>query len=255
VLNDLGALVRFLRVPQMDGQPDFLNYVAGPIERRQAFGLERLRNLLQCICLRRTKDILQFPEPDTRIELVQFTQEERTRYCRIGEEHRKAIDQAIERRNCRDASSGLFRAIMRLRIFCNSGLCGDSRNNESTTDESLSLIEQEGQASCSYCSCDITSVGEQGSASSYVLLSCSHLLCLDCISRSKQEVANLVCCIVCGTTCSSLDSVQKEVSILEEPLLNLRGYSSKLQAVVQDVMLNPTEKWYVHHYSPVGTFC
>lgn len=231
----------------MDGQFDFLNYVAGPIEKRQAYGLERLRNLLQCICLRRTKDILQFPEPDTRTELVQFTHEERTQYCRIGEEHRKAIDQAIERRNCRDASSGLFRAILRLRIFCNSGLCGDSRNIESTTDERLSLIEQEDQASCAYCSCDITSMGEQDCASSSVLLSCSHLLCLDCISRSKQVVTNLICCIICGTAFPLLGSGQNQISILEEPPLNLSGYSSKLQAVVQDVMLNLTEKWYVYH--------
>ncbi|KAF2467496.1 uncharacterized protein BDR25DRAFT_374811 [Lindgomyces ingoldianus] len=152
-LNDLGALVRFLRVPHLEGLSDFYSHIAGPVEKRNAEGLQRLGNLL--------------------------------RY------HRQAIDLAIERGNLSDASSGLFRAILRLRLFCNSGLCVDSDLIGSNKDESLSLLEQGDRAVCSYCSCDVNSVGDRGPAGFGAILSCSHLLCPDIIFSSWKKSIKL----------------------------------------------------------------
>ncbi|KAF2815321.1 uncharacterized protein BDZ99DRAFT_378623 [Mytilinidion resinicola] len=242
VLNDLGALVRFLRVPQLDGLSDFYRHVAGPVEKRNAAGFQRLRELLQCICLRRTKDLLKLAEPDSRIELVQLTEEERNEYCRIGEGHRQAIDRAIERRNLTDASSGLFRAISRLRAFCNSGLCVKPEEADTTKDESLSLLEQDDQAVCSYCSCDVSSIGDQESASSGVILPCSHLLCQECVCRTEEIHKTRIRCVVCGSICSSLRDEQQQLPISDGASSKLRSYSSKLEALLHNVMHHRAEK-------------
>lgn len=241
-LTDLGALVRFLRVPQLDGASDFHSHVAGPIEKRSLAGLQRLRALLQCICIRRTKDLLNLPEPIERIEPINLTDEECNRYRQIGEEHRKAIDEAINRRNPPDASSGLFRAILRLRMFCNTGLFGASVLDCHKEDEGLSLLEQGDQAVCTYCSCDVSSVAEKDSSSSGSFLSCSHLLCLDCLTQNKtsSRSKNRVRCPVCQAVCSTKKSPRDKVSIPTQ----LSGYSSKLHALAQDIVWNRTEKWY-----------
>ena len=246
MLGDLGALVRFLRVPQLDGPSDFHRHIAGPLEEGNSHGLQRLRDLLQCICLRRTKDLLDVSEPHSRVELVQLTEEERDQYCRIGEEHRQAIDRAIERSILSEASSGLFRAILRLRIFCNSGLCVDLEQMEANADESLFLLEQGDQAACSYCACDVKSTSDGESANLGVILSCSHLLCLECISRSEKVRMDRIRCVTCGTICPVPKLKEEPSSILDGSSLRLRGYSSKLEALVRNVAQHNTDKWSVH---------
>ncbi|KAF2492843.1 hypothetical protein BU16DRAFT_620161 [Lophium mytilinum] len=242
VLNDLGALVRFLRVPHLDRPSDFYSHIAGPVEKHNAAGFQRLRDLLQCICIRRTKDLLNLAEHDSRIELVQLTEEERSQYCRIGESHRQAIDRAIERRNLTDASSGLFRAIMQLRTFCNSGLCVNPEQADSPKDESFSLLEQDYQAVCSYCSCDVSSVGDQESASSGVILHCSHLLCQECLCRAEKIHKSRIRCVVCGTICASPRGEQQQLPKSDDAPSNLKSYSSKLEALVHNIMHHQEEK-------------
>lgn len=249
VLNDLGALVRFLRVPQLERSSDFRNHVSGPIENGRKVGLLRLRALLRCICLRRTKDLLKLPEPDERIERLRLTEEERARYCRIGDEHRQAIDEALSGRNPTEAYRGLFSAILRLRIFCNSGIFGHDSCSAldqigSTEDESLWLLEQGDRAICAYCSCDVSSVGEQEAPNPGMFLDCSHLLCLGCVFQSKQSSScgGLVPCPVCHTLCPVRGLQQEHGSRSEVPPSELRGYGSKLEALAQDVLLHGTEK-------------
>ncbi|KAF2686440.1 hypothetical protein K458DRAFT_470145 [Lentithecium fluviatile CBS 122367] len=239
VLNDLGALVRFLRVPQLDAASNFYTYVAGPIEKRQAAALPRLRNLLRSICLRRTKDLVELPEPAMRIQRIQLTEEERTTYCRVGEDHRLAIDQAINTGNITEASSGLFRAILRLRIFCSSGhYNNEPQQSSSSKDEGLSLLEQEDQAVCAFCSCEVMSVGDLDSTGSGVLLSCSHLFCRDCVTAEYQLSRNRIRCVTCGII-SKVPARGQESD--EQPVMP-GSYNSKLEALAQDVMLHRSEK-------------
>lgn len=242
-LSDLGALVRFLRVPQLNGPSDFHRNIAGPIERGNVEGIQKLRNLLRCICLRRTKDLLNISKPDFRVELVQLSKKERDQYCGIGEKHRRSIDRAIERGNLSEASSGLFRAILRLRIFCNSGLCFDSEQMEANMDESSVMFEQGGQATCTYCACDIQSIGDYQSPNSGILLSCSHILCLGCIGQSEKEIIDHIRCVTCGTICPAPALKEVQLSIRDGSPLVLSGYSSKMEALVKNIVQHKTEKW------------
>ncbi|PSN69483.1 hypothetical protein BS50DRAFT_550345 [Corynespora cassiicola Philippines] len=249
VLNDLGALIRFLRVPQLDSSSSYLTVVSRPIENGNKTGLQRLRDLLRCICLRRTKDHLMLPDPDERIEQVRLTQEERLQYCNIGDEHKQAIDEAISGSNPIEAHRIIFSAILRLRMFCNSGLFGYSPASavdqmSSSGDEGLSMLEQRDGAICAYCSCDVNSVGEQESINSGVFLDCSHLLCVSCVLQNKQSSPYGECtlCPLCNTL-YPIQGLQKEwvgssKMVSPEPI----GHSTKFEALTRDILLHPTEK-------------
>ncbi|KAH7110084.1 SNF2 family N-terminal domain-containing protein [Dendryphion nanum] len=240
-LQDLGALIRFLRIPELHQSSDFSRHIVGPIEKGSAHGLQRLRDLLQCICIRRTKELLDVSEPESIVDCIQLTEEERDRYCRIGEAHRMEMDQAISSGNLSEASSGLFRAILRLRIFCNTGLCIDPESYESNPDQNLSLLEPGSQIVCSYCSCDITSPGDSASANTGVALSCSHFLCLECFERGENYFLGQICCSTCGQV-GPIPDFKPGRSPMVEPALELKGYSSKMEALVRNVMQYPTEK-------------
>ena len=245
MLGDIGALVRFLRVPQLNGVSDFHNHIVRPIEKRNAEGLRRLQNLLQCICLRRTEDLLDLTKPDARVELVQLTTEEKDQYHCIGDTHRQAIDEAIKRGNISDASSGLFRAILRLRLFCNSGLCVDSEHIDADEEESPLPLQLDDQAVCSYCSCDVGFIDDRESVSSGIRLSCSHLLCQECVDRSEKPPLDHIRCVVCDTICLASIITQNRSPLKEKLPLGLTGYSSKLEALAHNVNTHRTEKWCV----------
>ncbi|KAL1615550.1 hypothetical protein SLS54_008955 [Diplodia seriata] len=143
-IDDLGALVRFLRVPDMEHSSTFRTYISGPIEEHAEAGVQRLRALLQCICLRRTKNLItELSDPNERMETVQLTEQERAAYDWIGVEYKQAFDEALAGSNPTAAHRVFFTAIMRQRIFCNSGLLSSAISRASPTgDEELSLLEQ-----------------------------------------------------------------------------------------------------------------
>lgn len=54
-IDDLGALITFIKVPSLTDQSQFNGWIAAPIKDRKPFGFTRLRNLIRATCLRRTK--------------------------------------------------------------------------------------------------------------------------------------------------------------------------------------------------------
>src|SRR2546421_4056904 len=61
-LEDLGALIKFLQVPLLDTTPAFRYYIVSPIESGHPTGFLGFRLLLKSLCLRRTNDVLGFPQ-------------------------------------------------------------------------------------------------------------------------------------------------------------------------------------------------
>ena len=247
VVDDLGALVRFLRVPQLSKSSEFRRYVAGPIEQCSLEGLSRLQSLLKCTCIRRTKDLLNLPEPSEQIESLILTEEERAQYNIIGYEHKQAIEEAS---SSAGATSGLFHAILRLRMFCNTGLYGYSVGgapNQIYYDRDLNLtsFNSSDRMICAYCSCDIISSSGQHSSSN-ILLGCSHLLCHECTAQTRSSFSNgILFCPVCQDGYPISDAYQEEQSIPNLAPSQLSGYSSKLHALARDIFLHNEEKWYV----------
>ncbi|EAT84988.1 hypothetical protein SNOG_07522 [Parastagonospora nodorum SN15] len=94
-LEDLGALVKFLKVPVLDDLALFRKQITTPVVSNVSGRFTNLRRLLEAICLRRTKALLNLPEPVTETELLELSAPESTMYRDFGDLCKRAINLAV----------------------------------------------------------------------------------------------------------------------------------------------------------------
>lgn len=250
-LEDLEALVRFLRVPLLETAPTFRRYITSPIESGSSCGFQSLRLLLRSLCLRRTNKILGLAEPVRRLQQLKLTGAEDATYTEIGQTYRQEIDRAVSGPNTVQAYSGVLRAILRLRMLCNHGTYEPlSQNPEGTLpsdpEEALAYLQQSDGATCAYCSCDVTVIGKPNRPQSAQFTICSHLLCNECLPQyeadlKENKVGKTLQCPLCqkaivGSFIMANNRVGPKRT--PEPLTSFdlnSGYSTKLCALLQDI--------------------
>src|SRR5262249_6019459 len=125
-LNDLASLIKFLRVPILDDTATFRRHIAG--RPRMAGDIpkpdyENLKLLLGPICLRRSTS--------TILASLGVTFTER-RPCLSEAEHRaydelavscgQSIKAAVNSWSAQGGTTSILTAVLKLRIFCNTGL-------------------------------------------------------------------------------------------------------------------------------------
>lgn len=256
-LEDLGALVKFLRVPLLDITPAFRCHITSPIESGHPSGFSCLRLLLKSLCLRRTNDLLQLPQPITQPYRLEFSPDEYSEYAKIGAKFREAIDKAVSSRKTSEAYHGMLQVLLRLRMLSNHGTYEHFLRTSTDTlamgrDEALAVLQQSDNAICAYCSCDITSIDQSNGVGSGNFTVCWHLLCRECLLRYEAELdqskkEGKAQCPLCGkligenfigpgekkgTLGARCTPVAHEVSTSFDANA---GYSSKLSALLTDV--------------------
>lgn len=120
-VDDLGALVSFLRVPLLDDPEVFRVNVTNPINSNSSNGFYNLRTLLRCICLRRTKAIGYLGDPTVDLMYLDHSPAEAQSYNDIVRHHRAKLEMAVSLGDNANASKQIFKAFSELRLFCNSG--------------------------------------------------------------------------------------------------------------------------------------
>ncbi|KAI8924726.1 SNF2 family N-terminal domain-containing protein [Entophlyctis helioformis] len=135
-MDDLYALVRFLRLKPLDLKPHWSQYIARPIKLQQnnSIGLSRLQTLMKAITLRRTKGqmidgkpLLDIPAKTESVVLLVLGQRERDVYDTV---HTKA-KRLFRRLEASDAVlknyMHVLEAILRMRQACtHPRLCNDA---------------------------------------------------------------------------------------------------------------------------------
>jgi SWI/SNF-related matrix-associated actin-dependent regulator of chromatin subfamily A3 len=134
-----------------------------PIESGELGGFNNLRTLLKSVCLRRTRDILLFPEQEEIIYELELSPIEKEMYHSISESSKQAIDDVVSGRKTMEAYNGILQAIMQLRLLCNHGTFDHMVRKSGVMgsldlDETLASLQQTDDAICTICSCDVTSV-------------------------------------------------------------------------------------------------
>ncbi|KAH8722371.1 SNF2 family N-terminal domain-containing protein [Phaeosphaeriaceae sp. PMI808] len=201
-LNDLGSLVKFLKVPILEEASQFKRHITSSIELRKSDAqrdYKLLQILLGSICLRRTKTVLPVTDITEETRLLAFSTDEQIEYLRIKLVCKEALDLAIHGFKVKEAHQTVLETLLRLRLFCNHGnfyeeSVGHHNNHFYNPDEVFSLRQQSGEMVCSYCSCDIafsTGIGEPEIAS---FTTGQRAVCNDCIpiyedaaSKDKQS--------------------------------------------------------------------
>ncbi|KAK3294356.1 SNF2 family N-terminal domain-containing protein [Chaetomium fimeti] len=195
-LDDLASLIRFLRVPQLEDAATFQKYITG---RRTAGSNARpnygnLKRLLGSICLRRSTSAILSSLGVAFIEhRPEFSTTERKAYDNLASSCKRSIQEAVNTRPTKKSSESILTAVLRLRIFCNTGLIttvvgntNDDVEGVFRPDEVISLLLQSGEAICSQCKTDVMApdVGHesqgQGEGSRRVLK------CLACSQRDAD---------------------------------------------------------------------
>jgi hypothetical protein len=207
--------------------------------------------------LRRTNKILQLSEPITRLCQLDLTGVEDAAYANIGETYRQEIDRAVSGRKTAEACSGILQALLRLRLLCNHGTYEQLSHNLGTAlpsdpEEALAFLQQNDEASCAYCSCDVNVIGKPNDPQSAEFTVCSHLLCSECLPQyeadlKETKVGKKAQCPLCENVIAGSFIKANEKKGRRKALVghispgsltsfNLNdGYSTKFSAVLQDV--------------------
>ena len=223
-LDDLGALIKFLRIKPFDEKGGFTQFILNPFKNTDPEILPKLRLLVDSITLRRLKDRIDLPPRYDQIVRLKFSEQEQALYELFAKDSvnkmRIVASEKQERLGGR-AYAHVLRAILRLRLICAHGkellseedlkiMEGASKNHaidlddESSAKPDLSskqaydmfnLMKQTNADVCNQCDrrlgVDDMAVEEQTGRKEDVIgymTPCFQLLCKDCITSFKKTL-------------------------------------------------------------------
>ncbi|KAF2494437.1 hypothetical protein BU16DRAFT_562094 [Lophium mytilinum] len=227
-IEDLGALVQFLRVAPFDTPASFKNIFLTPIIKEQADGWMKLTSLIRAISLRRTKESerinLQLSKVNEALQLVKLDAREETIYNTI----KRSFSLGIESSRLNDS---VLQTILRLRQVCNHG-------------SDLLPIAIQNWLDCALKSADIPpgdilriqpceccdDIMEIENDFEHLLL-CLHSICSRCLMNTRDEYQpDVKICPICSNHSS-------QGHIREKSMTNTSTYtpSSKVKALLQNL--------------------
>ncbi|ERF69852.1 hypothetical protein EPUS_05394 [Endocarpon pusillum Z07020] len=251
-LEDIGTLFTFIRVAPFDSMATFRRFIVIPFEQGgngRTSACERLRLLMDSLCLRRTKDLIHLPDQQDSIRVIEFTREEREQY----EQTKKIMIRAI-RQNADEAHKkslfGMFQAQLQLRILCNHGTFqrpfswASKRDLLDEKEAALCSVGQNGEIKCSSCRQSMPILGTNRVYRTYAER-CAHVLCLECLDEKAQENGDdegrlPSQCPLCDTASVAGIEFQAGGSFAaqegrQDNYFRFGGHSSKMAALIFDV--------------------
>lgn len=247
-IEDLGALVAFVRVPILQRPASFRKLISSPISLNVKDRFNNLQTLLRSICIRRTRELLNIPEPiETRKTLV-MAPSELEQYRELFQKCKMRIEMVVSGHRKGRFNSTILELFLALRLFCNNGKAEEGAPTD--MDEALSLLQQLDQDHCVYCGSTILHLSETPETDGgTMILTCPHIVCHGCM---PQHLIDNKQCPTCG-----LSNIQSQPAhVARNQLARLPGeptsrpfsqYSTKLRALLSDIMQNPLQKWYDSH--------
>lgn len=245
-LEDLGALVRFIRLPSLEDPHTFRRHIVGGIKvAGQLIGsnFDNLRSLLSVVCIRRPNSLLALPGIESEECRPVLSAAERIEYNVLIQECHQAVERTLYRRKEENYAYGVLESLLRLRLFCNGGATTLEDCSLSPNDKTLSLLQQSEDASCTYCHCEILSMDAEVSSMTPIATHCKRLVCTDCLPRFSDETSKLARCPVCDG--SNLNQPPETSSAKGMFPTHRNGSPSKIAALLENVRKAPaSEKWF-----------
>ena len=221
-LEDLGALVKFLRIKPFDERGSFAQHIMAPFKMCDPEILPKLRLLVDSITLRRLKNRIDLPPRKDLVKELYFSTEERAIYdifAKNASDRVKVIVGQREKSLGGKAYVHILQSILRLRLICAHGrdLLGqedlkvmeglskdsaidlDSDDEEDTSGlgcqkayEMYNLMKQTNEDLCFSCS---RKIGPNDAIESDpkdeiigYMTPCIHVICTTCIGRYKSQM-------------------------------------------------------------------
>jgi SWI/SNF-related matrix-associated actin-dependent regulator of chromatin subfamily A3 len=251
-LEDIGALLAFIRASPFDSMGTFRRFIAIPFQEggeSRTVASKRLGLLLDSVCLRRTKELLDLPNQQCRIHTLDFSREEREQYERTKKTMARAIRQnagGVDKKS----HFGMFQAQLQLRILCNHGTFqhpfswASKRNLLDEREAALCSGGQNSEIDCSCCRQPMPILGSNRLYRTYAE-NCAHVLCLECLDEKVQDN-----CVDEGSAfsryplCHRTNFLRTSTKIdhsfagqeeCQDGYFRPQGHSSKMAALMSDV--------------------
>ncbi|RYP05726.1 hypothetical protein DL765_009751 [Monosporascus sp. GIB2] len=252
-LDDLASLISFLRVPLLEESATFRRHISG--RRKTIGGMPRpdyanLKHLLGSICLRRsTSSVLSTLGVKFEERRQPLAEAERRAYDKLAVSCGQSIKAAVNGHSSNGGKKSILTAVLKLRIFCNTGFAGpiDSTSDDAEEwfwpDEVASLLQQSGEDSCADCGSDMLASSAGGELAKPHMLSQHRLKCEDCTQRiAKMEDTETLLRdetnIPSITDTDMMQDVRHEAghgSALTTDPTDYESYPSKLKALLTDI--------------------
>ena len=122
-LEDLGALMKFLRIRPFDESKNFAQFIIAPFKTADVEIIPKLRLLVDSITLRRLKDKINLPKREEFVERLAMTDTEREFYDFFARESTKNINTMLQNKEKMGGKgyAHVLKAILRLRLLCAGG--------------------------------------------------------------------------------------------------------------------------------------
>lgn len=183
----------FLRIAPFDGMLEFRHHIISPILKSTGAGTYNLRLLLDSICLRRTKMLLNLPTLHDQPRLLDLSHRERNMYEATQKNIAQAIKQQVMTEQSSKAYLGIFQLQLQSRRICNhgtflnacTGIFGDAPVDP---EEAIAVLQDTADASCAYCGLKSSNMASSKKRKGY-LTTCGHLLCSKCVPRFEAALS------------------------------------------------------------------
>ncbi|KAG9503234.1 hypothetical protein J7337_006077 [Fusarium musae] len=258
-LADIGSLFRFIRAEPFDKASEFRKWIETPFDN--AFNdheliRDRLVLLLEALCLRRTREVLNLPKTRQFVRHLDFSTQERDQYEKTDAVILRNVQHRMGEAE-KSSKFGMFQRWLQLRIVCNHGTYQKlfSWHRRSLLEEREAIVGTAGhygELSCVGCEepmpilgCDLTKRMFDDE--------CSHILCSKCIEESSMSLPETRSrCPICVRWYKE-PSIPREEETLghserprkrrkatlaiddHESYFNAQGISTKLRTLVEDV--------------------
>jgi SWI/SNF-related matrix-associated actin-dependent regulator of chromatin subfamily A3 len=201
--------------------------------------IQRFTRLLDSLCLRRTKDLLNLPDSYNHVHMIDFSPEERTQYEQTKKTMLRAAKNQVGGFD-QKSTLGLFQVQLQLRILCNHGTYQQpfswNRRKLHLLDEREDVeasLGNAGEVTCSTCETTMPLLGA-GSMFRRFTENCRHVLCSECIEESMPDTLEngpIKCPL-----CSQLWKQPSRNHASEDDIyFRSQGTSSKMEALMRDV--------------------
>ncbi|KAK8040667.1 hypothetical protein PG991_000455 [Apiospora marii] len=240
-LDDVGSLLAFLRIAPFDNPAVFRKYISNVYPDDREMALDRLVPLLNCVCLRRSQNLLGLSNAiSQRIRYVTLSVLERDQY----ESNLRAMSRRMSQRVSADPSSrdyfGIFQAQLQLRIFCNHGTFqkpfaedgATSTYGEMQREDMMLSLDPAAELKCLVCGKE-TSVQTASAPIASRRRDPSGVLCPDC--QESSEAADAGPDAQAQVEASPISPRPLGLSY-EQANFSPEGFSSKIDYLMRDVV-------------------
>lgn len=237
-LDDLGALLAFIRSDPFDNTAVFHKYVVTPFSRGQADAKEKLSLLLNSVCMRRKRERLGLPAMEQICRRVGLSKEERVQYNQTLEAMSWSLTHGSREKNS-GTPFGQFQIQLQLRLLCNHGtfqkpFSSGKDDLQTQTEDIAGSIGKDGELRCSRCHEKTPILATNCTVSRD--LPCKHILCDGCMGELSDDA--MVTGVEGGCMyCEDVNRTSSRVSdhVRHKPDFNPLGYSSKMEQLMKDV--------------------